>query len=267
MKKSIAYLILLSVIGCDEKAEEPTAAAEPAIAFESIHFGRGNPNSIIQDSVSLTINVTDGDGDFGMDPSDFTYQKDPYQKSFFVVKSTGEIVSDRSVMNGTVTMAELLKFSDRANPPYDTLPPLSDCNYYPFFDPDSGTPIPVDHLYYIPNKRHHNLFITVLVDAGDGSFTDATEIFGVCPDNLFTQIPPFAVSPPHKRYISYAMIGTIDIASTVDTESMVKGRYKIDIMTGHWKKLSGRSIKLRVYVQDLALNESNTIDTPVFKVN
>jgi hypothetical protein len=48
--------------------------------------------------------------------------------------------------------------------------------------------------------------------------------------------------------------------------ALTEGKIEISIITGHWKKLSGRSVKLSVFVTDLAFTHSNTIETSLLAI-
>lgn len=259
-------IILASAFSCDKGGEETVPSNGPTITFESIRFGKGDPNKTAQDSVSFLIGITDLDMNFGMNTSDFKFQEDPYQTSFFVMKNSGELVSDRKTISKEITLDDVVMFSDREDSPYDTLPALSDCHYYPVLDPNAAGPAPKDWVFYIPNLKHYNVFITALVQESDGSFTDVSEIFGVCKTNLYGRAPDLSHDDRGKHFISYEMIGTIDISYEVFMNALTEGKIEISIITGHWKKLSGRSVKLSVFVTDLAFTHSNTIETSLLAI-
>ena len=74
MKRLLFYFISFIVIGCDNNND---ISEIPLISHESLIFKKSN-NSIVQDSLILTINFTDGNGDLGLSNEEIYFPYHPY---------------------------------------------------------------------------------------------------------------------------------------------------------------------------------------------
>jgi len=115
LKSVIQYGFLLilgagQVTGCSNPPEYPV---EPSISFDNVYFKAGD-NSLIPDTLFVSVNFKDGDGDLGLDDS---YLYEPYNALWGYTKQDGSWIT----------------YADRNTPPYDTLPnyefPYSCYNY------------------------------------------------------------------------------------------------------------------------------------------
>lgn len=110
----------------------PEYPIEPEIGYESIFFKKGE----FTDTLLLTINFKDGDGDLGLHP-DFDVNE-PYNALWYFVKTDGNF----------------LTYKDRNAPPYDTLPPYS----FPYYCTNYSIE-EADTFYVQKNPNHFNIFV------------------------------------------------------------------------------------------------------------
>ncbi len=145
MKEIINYSVLVILItiiswGC---RDVPEYSNVPFIDYNNVFFKKGE----ITDSLTISIEFKDGDGNLGLDPDFDT--RDPYNAIWYYLKNDGE----------------LLKYADRNTPPYDTLPPYEfpyNCTNYSVEEPDT--------FYISQNINHYNMFVDFYVKK-NGEFT------------------------------------------------------------------------------------------------
>ncbi|MTI31405.1 hypothetical protein [Xanthovirga aplysinae] len=135
----------LLVWGCGSPPEFPN---EPKIEFESITYKpKANNNFGSSDTLTISINFQDGDGDLGLDGGEFS---DPYQPYFFFDKTKGEWVPN------------IPADPEKINDPND----YNACDYY-IDENGSG-----DTLRVQLNKRHYNIIVQFFMDSGSGDFQE-----------------------------------------------------------------------------------------------
>ena len=74
MKKLFFYILTYIIIGCNDNND---TSKIPFISHESISFKKSE-NNITQDSLILTINFIDGDGNLGLSNDEINYPYHPY---------------------------------------------------------------------------------------------------------------------------------------------------------------------------------------------
>ncbi|MGC1241613.1 MAG: hypothetical protein WA874_08495 [Chryseosolibacter sp.] len=287
--------VLLIVTGsCFDPPEFPN---EPHIEFENIVFkGRPFPEN---DSLILSINFKDGDGDLGFyfeNTADISY---PYNNANFYQENNGELLT-LSTVTGSVgniqydlldipdpTKGSLVVFRTRQKPGYSFLPAAETCNgsddlkYYEYldgpYDPTSASDgrrllIAAADLPAIdPDVK--------LVDSIKGS--DGKVAYYQIQDTLYYTSNPnhynieveFLVKDPaapggfrefdwHEEYCT-TFNGRFPVFS--DKQSSIDGTL-IYAMTsiGFEEQFSIKTLKLRVSIKDRKLNKSNVIETPEF---
>lgn len=221
-------IISLGVSACFNPPEFPV---EPQIEFQNIQYkeyGTGFDSNY--DSLILTINFKDGDGDLGLDASEV---QAPYNNKFYFVFPNGKYITyqtKRTVLG------------------YDTLPafvkPYNCINWEVFRENN----IVKDTLYFQLNPDYNNITVDFLVKNPDGTFTefDWREEFnypncGISFDGRFPILYKDKSGAPLEGKIRYGM-----------------GSIGFKILFGI------KTLKLRIQIKDRALNKSNIIETPEF---
>jgi hypothetical protein len=213
--------LILLLSDCYSPPEFPI---EPAIEFEKIEFVEGS-NAF--DSLILTINFTDGDGDLGLGPAEILPPYNP-RKYFYVNPGSPDSV--------------LITYSQRSHPPFDTLPPYIwpySCTNYIINNEIAG--YQGDTLYYQTNENHWNIFVDYWVRK-NGIWTEFDWV--QCTDSFNGRFPSLrnkANGNPLSGSLRYGMSSTgFKLIFRQDT------------------------IKLKVRIKDRALHDSNIVETPEF---
>ncbi|MCB0505050.1 MAG: hypothetical protein KDC58_06060 [Cyclobacteriaceae bacterium] len=226
MKSVIQYGFLLIlgaglVTGCSNPPEYPV---EPSISFDNVYFKAGD-NSLIPDTLFVSVNFKDGDGDLGLDDS---YLYEPYNALWGYTKQDGSWIT----------------YADRNTPPYDTLPnyefPYSCYNY--LIDES-------DTIYVQQNLNHYNIFVDFYVRKnGQYSYYDWLLAFPPeCGESYYGRFPILnrdgnnntsLKERPLEGKLTYRMVG-----------ARIKSIFKND------------TLRLDVQIQDRALHKSNTVES------
>lgn len=235
---SLSSFLILCLLVASSCYRAPEFPAEPSISFKDLQF-YDTPS---QDSLVLTINFEDGDGDLGLGPNEMDQPYNPYS---FV--STG---------NG-----QWLQIND-----HDTMPPYSppySCINYKLGKIDETNSYFVNYYSNDYSRLYPN-------DAPDTFYTEP---------NIFTD--NFLVDFYVKRDGSYQYFDWITAPSSGCGESM-NGRFTpLFDNDNPDKPLSGEiiyamenfgfipyfrndTLKLSIQVIDRSLNLSNRIETPEF---
>lgn len=286
--KAFRSAILLSFLALSLNScfEEPNFPTTPEIVFNDI-FLQVTPSITEADTLVLLIDFKDGNGDLGLGSETDIDTSDPYHPfTYYQKDGNGGLqpvptfkVGQYTVLNPPTTdkmitnrtrnetgygslpaydmsldpgcqpyVVEDLLVSDRRKEVlentdviFDTLEAQEVINgvivrtpYYHFRDT----------LYAIPNDNHYNITIDFLVKNNDGTFTkfDWTSL---C-ENYDGRFPVLSYDEPQP------LEGTI--------------RYKMQ--SNGWLPLfSIKTMKLRIYIKDRALNKSNVIETPEFTMD
>jgi len=202
----------------------PEFPIEPSIAFDNIIF-REVDN--LPDSIILSIEFMDGDGDLGL-RSDET--QPPYNDVWFYQKEDQTIIT----------------YGDRFTPPWDTLPPYEfpyTCLNYNTNNDFVG--YEDDILYFQQNQDHWNIFVQFFVKK-NGVYTEfdwETAFPPQCSDSFNGRFPVLTdlSNSPLEGILRYGM-----------TSTGFKILFRND------------TLKLKVWIKDRALHQSNIIETPDF---
>ena len=243
MKKSPLLFFLFSLIACDEN--EKTHQSHPRIDFQKIEFDHQVDGDF--EKLSITFSYVDDDDDFGLDGTLAEHSMPPYQRGFYFLKSTGEMITSDKLLNHEISLDELIRLDDKAVAPFDTLPDLSPCFYYSYNA--TGVWTDTESIYWVLNKNYYNLFVEFFYQDADGQYVefDFHETFCFSFDaRVFAGSGvegPFSVHRVNQRItsITYTMHSLGFIAIFGD-----------------------KKMKLRIHIQDRALNKSNVIETPEF---
>jgi hypothetical protein len=226
MMKNVAFgviSLLLLLASCKEEENYP---AEPQITIDDIVFIKES------DSIFITLTITDGDKDFGLDPNNRSHSIYPFNAEFFVKKSNGQLVPSENIDLGngqqdTNLISDLLKFGDRFTPPYDTLSDWSAINYTSV-DPSKIPDLDKD-LYYKYNSDHCNLMIS-------------------CP----------AIVQHYEPKRRFHGLFDLRIPQLSKKKQQVVARVPFIFS----EEMHGQTITFQVWAKDRALHKSNVIETP-----
>lgn len=279
-------LLALAVGGC---FDEPKFPDTPQIAFKDIQF-KVTPDISIADTLSLFIDFKDGDGNLGLDANDPNDFSDPYNNDTYyqegsdgklVPVQTFELFDTLTVLEINDTAGPLVNYRTRSKKGFSNLPALDPdkvgCLNYtntlltvPFdksyadkshiidslrvqvvsadSPPDVRTLyILADTLYFQTNENHYNLTIQFFVqDASGSGFTEFNwrDQFCTTFDGRFPILSDNAGKPgPLEGTIRYDMpsVGFIPL-------------------------FGNKRMKLRFYIRDRDLNQSNVVETPEFNL-
>ncbi len=226
-------VLLLLFNGCFETPNFPVV---PEIEFDQIVF-REVPGLQNQDTLKITIKFKDGDGDLGFDPTNPADESGEYSEIFYYIDNNGD----------------LIVYSTRSRPGFeDLLPPYEHpytCTNW-VINPTIGGDIVMDTVYFEQNPNHYNIFVEFFVKNPDGSFTEFDWKF----------IQPGACGTDFN--------GRFPLLKDQTRPSPLEGRLTYDMQSiGFRPFFNLRVLKLRVTIQDRALNRSNTIETPEFTLD
>jgi len=222
-------VLALAFNACFKAPEFP---AIPEITFNDIVFKEvTDPSSA--DTLILTINFKDGDGDLGLDDSE---TGKPYNDKYYYRFQDGSFVSYKTkrMLAGTAN---------------DTLPdfvtPYNCINWDVITDPNSGKV--TDTLYFTLNPYHYNIFVDFYIQQPDKSFAlyDWTRefIYPNCQVNGFDGRFP---------------ILSKDLSQKTAQEGKIRYSMK---SVGFNIFFSIKLLQLRIYILDRAGNKSNVIIT------
>lgn len=204
----------------------PEFANEPSISYNSIIFKHG-ATEFDQDSLILTINFQDGDGDLGLRP-DGADTRDPYHDIWFFTKSDGSLVT----------------LADRSLPGYDTLLPPYE---FPYTCINWNQIIAEDTLYTEPNEFHNNIYIK----------------FFVKKNGVYDEFDFLELFKPQCNSVSFD--GRFPLLNDPNRDRPLEGKLKYTMKSALWELTFRQdTMKLDIFIYDRALNKSNTISTPDF---
>ena len=215
----------LAATSCFTAPEFPN---EPQISFNNIVFNKG-VEEFDPDSLILSINFQDGDGDLGL-RNDGSDTGQPYNDLWYFIKSDGDF----------------LTYSDRNLPEYDTLPAYEFpfyCQNYVIRDDITNE---VDTFYVQPNEYHHNIKIKYFVKKNGvyDEFDFETAFGPLCGETFDGRYP---------------------ILNEGGRDRPLEGVLKYKMQSAGFELLFRLdTLMLEVYIYDRALNKSNVIQTPDF---
>lgn len=234
---AMGLLVLITFHSCFNPPEYPIV---PQIEFDRIQFKDvTTPGSA--DTLVLTLKFKDGDGDLGLRDADTTnilYANKLYYR-----------LSNNTLLNYATKRA----WDKDNNPANDTLPNFVapfNCTKWEVINFTRNGVATRDTLYIKLNPNHYNIFVDFLVKNNDGSFTkfDPQQIFVYpnCSVNLFNGRFPI-------------------LSKDLNREAPLEGTIRYAMRSNAFNVFfSIRTLKLRIRIQDRALNKSNEIETPEF---
>ena len=237
--KSIGGLSLVAFFGIIliSCLDAPQYSEIPDIEFEQIIFkDLKDPSSA--DSLIISIKFRDGDGNVGIGP---TETQEPYNDKYYFQFPDKKFITYKT---------------KRTVAGYDTLPAFVkpfNCTNWEVVKKDldgSGVLKVVDTLYFQLNPNQHNIFISFQVKDASGKFQDYEF------SNFYTY--------PLCETIGYN--GRFPILSKdLSQPSPLEGSIRYTMASAGFNFFfTTRTLRLKVRIQDRALNKSNEIFTPPF---
>lgn len=236
-------LLLIGINGCFENPKYPVVP-QIEILNNELYYGKSSAGGL--DSIVVAIKFTDGDGDIGLDGSftdptllleKFYFRYDAQQNLFFLTTFEASNVN--------------YQFKKK-NPQYelpDFVPPFS-CTNWQIKKVNNQ---PVDTIYTEFNPDFNNVIIEYLIKQPDGIFKeyDIDEEFQY----------PFC----GDRTLNYGRIP--NLSKNAGSPSPLDGKIIWSIKSSGFDAFfSIRTIKLRIYIKDRALNKSNVVETKEFSL-
>jgi hypothetical protein len=226
--KLLINLCLLGLFGLGACYSPPEFPLEPTIAYNNVEF-KEVPNSL--DSLIISIKFQDGDGDLGLDANETQV---PYNDVWYI-----NIGSEETPVP--------LSYSNRFEPPWDTLPPYE----FPYtctnYTTNHGfTDYEGDTLYFQTNEDHWNIFVEYFVKKNGvwSEFDWEISFEPQCTDNYNGRFP---------------------ILGDDNAETPLEGILRYGMTSAGFKFLfRNDTMKLRLQIKDRALNSSNQVETPEF---
>jgi len=279
------FFIFLS--GC---FSPPEFSNIPSIDYESIVF-RGGATSADADTLILSINFRDGDGDIGLDDQE---TDPPFHSTDYFLENNGDTLSLATttryadlppiieVPNGT--KGKLVTYRTRkkeinGQKVYENIIP-------PYVDP-----------YRCTNYRYDSIFVsekdTIIWDRKDQYLdrimrsNSGNPALYVLKDTFYFKVNPFAKNIDIQFFIMqnngsfeefklpinltncipFKDFFSARIPHLSETANPVEGTLKYRMTSaGLIPFFGGKTIKLRVRIFDRALHGSNTIETPAFQI-
>lgn len=255
LRKTLFQLISLSVIfavvGC---VDVPEFSDEPKISFSRIEFANIDDLSTEADewdTLALSINFEDGNGDLGIDDSYPPFNDVYYFANFYLHPDS----------------SRLILYEDRSMPEYDTLPPYNSntacTNWFIvneelvnsdlfliiddvyFFDQTNN--YLGDTLYYQRNIFHYNIYVDFYVQQG-ASFIKY-EFPGTGCEIDYNGRFPTNVNPGGPEN-DRALEGSLT--------------YNMAMSPAFLLEFNNDTMFLEITIYDRSFNKSNTIRTPEF---
>ena len=236
---SLALLGLSSLTGCFEAPDFPNT---PMITFNKVKFVKAPSNKTnVADTLLITINYQDGDGDLGLDDNfnDITFapilipikpNTDPNVRIPYRIADEG-------------TPINIPNFDESEIPPYKGC--YINTNWLKIPGKESGKF--KDTIFFVGNKNAKNIFVTLLQKNLEGNFEKINWL-----DKLGNCTSPINGRFPVLKPVSE---GTVPIEGTLTYSFRQIGiaeTFKKDIL------------KLEIYIQDRELNKSNLVITEEF---
>lgn len=254
IKNLVFGIGLMAMVGACLK--QPEYSNVPEIAFQDMYLG-SKVNRV--DSLVLSFNFKDGDGDLGLDSNldsaDITYQSPLYGIYF----EDGEVrytpkndytlpqlfqVSSGQIVNGLYYLTWDTK---KTVPTADTLPDLNCTSWELLKELKDDKYIVKDTLYIKQNLNYSNIFLDVYVKQNDGTFSKY---------NVSYTFPNCSPYPFNGRFGNL----TNDRGKNSPLEGTI--HYSMNVA---WRlTFSFKTLKLKFYIQDRALHKSNVIETKEF---
>jgi hypothetical protein len=222
-------IVLLAIISCERA---PEFSEVPTIGFESVKFGY---NPFGQDSLIITINFEDGDGDLGITSEE---AKSPpfHDATYFTATSPPEEIYN---VDG-ISSDKLLRIGDS-----DTLPRFSCLNYRIFGRMVDDVPV-LDTVYIQPNPKSKNFLVEFFIKQDDDTFKEFDFLEETC-------------IPSSGRFAPL---------NTADHDRPLQGTLSYFFRAQNLRQFFGNNtIKMRLQIIDKGEHFSNVVESHEFTLD
>ena len=236
MKYTYLIFIFLIILSCDQNEN---ISVIPSIIFESLEYKK-SPNNISQDSLILTINFIDGDGDLGLSNDEINFPYHPYNAIIdndFVWVTYGSQDINTPFYVYQPDGSYYFFSNDDERPPFN-------CSDY-IIDTVNTTAI-LDTFYIQKNENNKNIFVEFYKKNGDEfEFIDWTRVFDQefgCGINFDSRFPRLNIG---------------------NSSQSLNGKLRYGMVSyGFNYVLNNDIFKIKVKIKDRNLNTSNIAESP-----
>ncbi|MEL0008972.1 MAG: hypothetical protein VW741_03785 [Flammeovirgaceae bacterium] len=236
MKKLFFLITSLILYSC---IEDNNVSTVPSISYENLIFKK-SINSFNQDSLILTINFIDGDGNLGLSNNENNYPYHPYNA--IIDRDFNWVTIGSTDVNPPLYVYEpngvYYLYNNEDNRP------TFNCDNYIIDTVNSTTQL--DTFYIQKNENNKNIFIEFYKKENDEfKLIDWKRIFDEeygCGIDFNSRFPPLNISNSNQLLSGKLRYGMVS--------------YGFDII------LKNDIFKLKIYIKDRELNTSNIIETP-----
>jgi hypothetical protein len=240
--------------------DPPVYPVEPEIVFKSLNFVEVpdlNTGEVTADSLILVVRFKDGDGNLGLSPNEID---PPYNDRWYYLKANLDknlnpacdaYKSENKCFYISAYKAEFDKYIDFTDkqsgvPPYDTLKDFVkpyNCTRWEIVRDQNDQVI--DQLYFTLNPHYSNIFVEFQTKNSDNTYTAFSW-------SDFLTYPSCEVQGFNGRFPLLFEPGSSD--------SPLEGEIRYSMPSPFFKIIFGaKTIRLRVYIEDRALNKSNEV--------
>ena len=236
MKHIIALIIFSFLFSC---IEDNNVSDIPSISYESLEFKKSD-NSFNQDSLIITINFIDGDGNLGLSNDENNYPYHPYnaiidQEFNWITLGSNNVTPPLYIYepNGVYYL-----YSNEDNRP------SYNCENY-IID-TVNTTNKLDTFYIQKNENNKNIFIEFYKkENNEFVLIDWKRIFDEeygCGIDFNSRFPPLNIS---------------------NSSQLLSGKLRYGMVSYGFEMILKNDIfKLKIHIKDRELNTSNIIETP-----
>lgn len=247
-------IALISLPGC---INDPEFSDTPKIEFNNIYFRQGS--SSVRDSLVIQIHFEDGDGNLGLD--DRFNNEERFRQGSYFTDSDGNLVTIKHQEELNLPPFEFPFICEN----YRLTPRTVDFCSEAGIDPSQcdqivnslgieiletgNDKIIQDTLYFEPNPNFYNYFLTFLIQV-NGEFVE----FDWYNSDLAQDISICGITT--------ALNLRFPVLSDTGDNSPVEGDLTYAFTSRRLAQVFGSNrLKLRIQIQDRALNESNPVET------
>ncbi len=271
IRNFVGSLILMGMIGACLK--QPDLSIIPQISIQNVSFVRGSSSQSnpTPDTITMTLNFADGNGDLGVSPDEtaiyrsstdstdiqtpYYYVYDSTQPSSWLYLHKNNFTSADLGKYKYVNFASFRKYKTLA--PFDTLPALS-CKKWEIRLATQVAPIVSrDTLFIQNNPNYNNIFVNIY-------YTPNLSV-------------PFTYFDPNTYFngtFSSNCVGNFVngrfpiLSSNLGSNSPIQGTltYKFQSF-GLYPAFRNNTIKLSIYITDRAFNKSNVVTSSNILIN
>ena len=236
MKQIIALIMFLFLFSC---IEDNNVSDIPSISYESIEFKKSD-NSFNQDSLIITINFIDGDGNLGLSNDENNYPYHPYnaiidQEFNWITLGSNNVTPPLYIYepNGVYYL-----YSNEDNRP--------SYNCEDYIIDTVNTTNKLDTFYIQKNENNKNIFIEFYKkENNEFVLIDWKRIFDEeygCGIDFNSRFPPLNIS---------------------NSSQLLSGKLRYGMVSYGFEMILKNDIfKLKIHIKDRELNTSNIIETP-----